>query len=568
MYRTAHSYEHLYPESVIVNEQEILDDLPPTMKIDLVRHIYGTTIATVPIFYHLNAVVLTEICLALVELPVMKGEVVVRENQMGNEMYCVSSGQLRVSQHNTGGEDEDRVRVWIEEVMLAHGKPVRLYEPSQKKLLDRVLARVQSRGGADATVTYREMVNDDTLLAALGADKTVLNPTTTLKSLLQLAKKHKCVSYKGQLKLSSSSSGGVQDHGPRIQLLQVNTSHIRWDTAGQMLCAALQDGVVLCDMLNQFTTFPKIDVYREGGALQTLTGLATDVVGVADNAVTGSINAAVKVADKTASAVPDALGSRTLQKGVAMANDLNDATVGRVQAMTVEAAGTVDRRAAIWAKNINSFLAVLSDPDRNFNTGEPIAAAMNAGGDAGQHLFHVDDLIEFNQGSPQDQHKKQQRVVQCLLEFAQVVSGLEGYLGTRLDEVNLGTIGAGEFFGELALLPLKGGWKHQRTVTASGNGSLYYLTRQKIEFIAQQHQELKHQLHDHAEDFESMMEQNPVETSAPTKVDGQSAAKSALEHDPVGVLSEQVALSRHEIQELDLKLSALIGLVQSQIAPK
>jgi CRP-like cAMP-binding protein len=50
--------------------------------------------------------------------------------------------------------------------------------------------------------------------------------------------------------------------------------------------------------------------------------------------------------------------------------------------------------------------------------------------------------------------------------------------------MNLGTLTAGEFFGEMALLPLQAGWRHQRTTTAAGNSMLYYLTRQKLDTIA------------------------------------------------------------------------------------
>lgn len=50
--------------------------------------------------------------------------------------------------------------------------------------------------------------------------------------------------------------------------------------------------------------------------------------------------------------------------------------------------------------------------------------------------------------------------------------------------MNLGTLTAGEFFGEMALLPLESEWRHQRTTTAAGNVMLYYLTRQKLENVA------------------------------------------------------------------------------------
>ena len=37
-----------------------------------------------------------------------------REGVTSHEMYCISEGSCRVTQHMRGGEDEERVRIWIE----------------------------------------------------------------------------------------------------------------------------------------------------------------------------------------------------------------------------------------------------------------------------------------------------------------------------------------------------------------------------------------------------------------------------------------------------------------------
>jgi CRP-like cAMP-binding protein len=550
-------YDHLYPDGVIINEHEIMSDLPPTMKIELVRSIYGSVILAVPLFFGLDSTILTEICLALVALPAMKGEIILREGQKGTEMYCIHSGQCRVSQHMGGGDDEDRVRIWIEEVFSAHGKKLRLYEPNQRKLLNKLLKRMQSRGWAQALVqkglkkrilsprgnlprtdgdddtvriSYRELVNDDTLASSFTADRSVVDPVATLHTLLATAKKHKCVSYSGHLKLSQNSDGSFDD-GPIITLVRVSTAHIAWDTPRHMLCAALRDGIVLCDLLNFFLSFPKVEVYREGGALQLITGLASDAAAIGDNLVTGTTEMAIKVADKSASMVPDAMGSKQLQKGVSGINKIQENTVGRATGAANAATSGLDNQFVGSKRNLGNFLGVLSDPNRAFNTGELIVQSMNTGGEAGQHLFNMEDLLLFDQGIPQEQSEKQKRVLACLLEFALVISSMDGYMGTKLDEVNLGTLTAGEFFGELALLPLQGGWRHHRTCTAAGNVMLYYLTRQKLEHIASQYPDLKHKLHDHAEDYEKMQASSTF-TQQTTKFsvsDGQSATKSTAE---------------------------------------
>ena len=57
---------------------------------------------------------------------------------------------------------------------------------------------------------------------------------------------------------------------------------------------------------------------------------------------------------------------------------------------------------------------------------------MYASGDAGHHLFGVEDLLLHDQGTPQEQAEKQNRVVACLLEFASAISSLDGYMGIKL----------------------------------------------------------------------------------------------------------------------------------------
>lgn len=447
-------YEQLYPEGVIIDEQEIMNDLPPAMKIELVKQIYGGIILAVPLFFGLDTTILTEICLALVPLPVMKGEVVLREGDKGAEMYCIHTGQCRVTQHMSIGEDEERVRTWIEETFGAHGKILRLYEPNQRKLLQKLLKRIQSRawakqlksrslsavksnrsfdfsGGGQATVTYRELLHDDSLMSSFTADRSVVDPAATLQTLLATAKKHKCVNYQGPLVLSRMSDGSY-DSGPEITLEQVTTAHIAWESARQMLCSALCDGTVLCNLLNFFIGFPKVDVQRESGALQLITGLASDAASIGDGLVTGTASVTLKAADKGVSLVPGAMGRDQLQKGVSGINKIQEHTVGRATQVASSVATSLDHLSVGAKRNITNFLDALSDSDRQFNTGELIVQTMNASGNPGQHLFTVQDLMLFDQGSPQEQAQKQTRVVSCLLEFAAAVSSLEGYMGIKL----------------------------------------------------------------------------------------------------------------------------------------
>ena len=56
----------------------------------------------------------------------------------------------------------------------------------------------------------------------------------------------------------------------------------------------------------------------------------------------------------------------------------------------------------------------------------------------------------------------------------------------------------------MSLLPIKGGWRSERTVTSVQNGMLYYITRAKIEWLSSRFADLKHKLNDHVEDWEKM----------------------------------------------------------------
>jgi hypothetical protein len=320
-------YEHLYPEQVIINEADIIDELPPGMRVDLVKQIYGSVIASVPLFFGLNSTILTEICMALVPLPALKGEVLMHEGATGNEMYCVADGSCRVTQHMRGGDDEERVRIWIEEVFAAHYSIIKLYEPNQKVLLEKLMKRmaILVRGSADGdTITYRDLVNDEKIHVMLESPRALMESTATLNTLLALAKQHGRVQYRGLLRLSSTNpaqaatagSAGASS-GPVIKLLPKTEvrGEVKWETPLELMCAALKDGVVLCRMLNFFLDARKVDIWYEEGVMSTAAGLASDTVDIAGGLVSGTATAAVAVADKTASMVPNAMGGKQMQKG-------------------------------------------------------------------------------------------------------------------------------------------------------------------------------------------------------------------------------------------------------------
>ena len=54
-----------------------------------------------------------------------------------------------------------------------------------------------------------------------------------------------------------------------------------------------------------------------------------------------------------------------------------------------------------------------------------VPAVLQATG-LGQHVFQVDDLVDFDKGTPQNQFEKQKRVLSCLIKLGTTVSSLPG----------------------------------------------------------------------------------------------------------------------------------------------
>jgi hypothetical protein len=94
------------------------------MRHDLVNELHGHQIRSVPLFRDLQLAVFTELCIALAPMPCLKADIVCAEGDYGTEMYIVSSGTLRVTQHvPPTAKDDERVRAWVEAVLAtAHSR--------------------------------------------------------------------------------------------------------------------------------------------------------------------------------------------------------------------------------------------------------------------------------------------------------------------------------------------------------------------------------------------------------------------------------------------------------------
>ena len=160
-------YKHLYPERLIVDEVAIMNALPPQMRHEIVKTLHGNRISSMPILQGLAQDIMTDLCLALQAMPVLKADVVVKEGDIGNELYVVEKGLVKVTQHvPPTAKDDERVRAWIEAVMehtLSNPSGHRLHRPEPNLLLDVTLAHIRALGASYSdrrAVTVQDLRDD------------------------------------------------------------------------------------------------------------------------------------------------------------------------------------------------------------------------------------------------------------------------------------------------------------------------------------------------------------------------------------------------------------------------
>lgn len=588
---TAH-YEHLYPEQVIVDEKDILEDLPPRMREELVRSIYGTVITSVPIFVGQDTMVLTELCTSLTALPALKGELIVREGQIGYEMHCISSGACRVTQHLRGSDDVARVKAWIEETFQQKGVPVQLFDANQRAHLEHLLRKMRSMArrkmqayraltlrqeelqaevmAIDAEPTDEVAANDLDLKEDQLADVTVQleklycqNLTyddlmdngevmdTITKSGAKLPDLLKAAHKQGRLVFEGTIPPPV---GAKLQFSLKSGGNLEGDSPMQMMCAALRDGVYLLDLLNVFLP-PKqqMIVWRPGinsevsGVLMDITSIVGDGAAAVKGASTHAADEAAKMSVEAATKAGGAAAASAIASAQAASAAISSqATAGIKVHVHVDpsilAQDAMDARTC--RPNLKAFCLALSDAELPFKL-------------AAESICRPDDLLQADRGTMHDQQHRQKRILKTLLTLAMEVSNaMPGYLGPKLDEQNLGTLGPGDFFGELSLLPLRQRWRHRRTTTAVQNSMMYFMGRSKIEMLCKKFPDLAHALVEHAEDYEKMQSQGIPKSTGKDgfKKYGEKLNNERSEdHDPIVDVQEQLA-------QTDVKLEQLSGV--------
>ena len=143
-----HSANCADPDKMIVNEVDVLSGLPPLLREELVMTLYGRQLYSVPLFLNLGAQIMTELCLKLVPLSALKGSMIAREGTKGTHLFCVASGQVKITEEVKDGDDVSRLRDWIEAVFGQANKEIELIKPSIDMLIDQLLACIRKIGRA------------------------------------------------------------------------------------------------------------------------------------------------------------------------------------------------------------------------------------------------------------------------------------------------------------------------------------------------------------------------------------------------------------------------------------
>lgn len=131
-------------------------------------------------------------------------------------------------------------------------------------------------------------------------------------------------------------------------------------------------------------------------------------------------------------------------------------------------------------------------------------------------------------------------------------------MGPKLDDMTLGTLGPSEFFGELSLLPIEGGWSHRRTAMVVQNSMLHTLSKTDVQSVSDRFPELRHRLLDHAEDYQR------VQTMAAAAADIENLSTIKAKKVATGravAISDQdpLAIVKAQLSQQDAKLEQMAG---------
>ena len=129
-------------------------------------------------------------------------------------------------------------------------------------------------------------------------------------------------------------------------------------------------------------------------------------------------------------------------------------------------------------------------------------------------------------------------------------------MGPKLDDMTLGILGPTDFFGELSLLPVEGGWSHRRSAMVVQNAMLHTLSKTDVQSVSDRFPALRNRLLDHAEDYQRVQAaaqaakdiQNLSMIKAKKVTPGRAVAIS--DQDPLAIVKSQLSQQDAKLEQM------------------
>ena len=80
------------------NEQEILEELPPSLGGDVANALYRDILQGLPIFRNLGQEVMTHLCRMVKPMTALRGQIIIEQHKIGTEIYFITDGEVEVLQ--------------------------------------------------------------------------------------------------------------------------------------------------------------------------------------------------------------------------------------------------------------------------------------------------------------------------------------------------------------------------------------------------------------------------------------------------------------------------------------
>lgn len=131
-------------------------------------------------------------------------------------------------------------------------------------------------------------------------------------------------------------------------------------------------------------------------------------------------------------------------------------------------------------------------------------------------------------------------------------------MGPKVDNMTLGTLGPTDFFGELSLLPIEGGWSHRRTAMVVQNSMLHTLSKTDVQSVSDRFPELRNRLLDHAEDYQRVQ----AAAKAAKDIENLSVIKAKKVTTGRGMVianQDPLAIVKSQLSQQDAKLEQMSG---------